>query len=62
MIAELVVTMSSVSGDNGYEMTDQKMLFPEPAVQVGRHLRVERLSREKLWERTFAVDPQKRTV
>jgi hypothetical protein len=41
MIAELKARVSTVSGDNGKGITNQKMLFPEPAAQVGRQSEVE---------------------
>jgi hypothetical protein len=40
MIAELVITMNTVTSNNSLEITNQNMLFPEPATQVGRQLGV----------------------
>ena len=35
MIAELVTTMNTVTGDSKLEITNQNILFPEPAAHIG---------------------------
>ena len=50
--------MSSVAGNNSWKTTNQRMLFPDPAMQIRDH----QVSSSKISEElTFSIDPQKRT-
>ena len=59
MIAELVINMSTMTGGNSWEMTNQSVVFPEPAKQIGGH---QELRREISNERTFSLNPEEGAV
>ena len=45
MMVELMVKVSIATGDNNREMTNQRMVFPEPATQIGGY---QELNRENM--------------